>query len=256
IIPYNDPKAPYRTSATKVDGGWEINGMKHFISNGPRSTVYLLFAQTEKGKSLVEGSTCFLIKSGTPGFTLGQTHDKMGERLTNNAELVFEDCFVPDEDVLGEPGQGSALLERFFPASNAYAGASVLGVADAALERALDWCRIRVQGGKKLVEHDGIAHDLSEMRMLCDVARTYVHKACWAADRRDEVPWDPTLGAYPKVFASQVAWKVVTKCLELHGGTGYMREAGIEKLVRDCAAFSHSDGVNRSLLLKGSKYIL
>lgn len=256
IIPYNDPNTGYHTTATKVDGGWQINGMKHFISNGNRASVYMLFAQTEKGVSLVDGATCFIIKRGTEGFTYGQTHNKMGERLTNNAELVFQDCFVPDEDVLGEVGEGHKLMGRFFPSSNAYAGASVLGVAVAAYERALDWCRIRVQGGKKLVEHDSIARDLAEMRMLCDVARAYIHKACWTVDHRDEVPWDPTLGAYPKVFASEIAWQVVTKCLELHGGTGYMRETGIEKLVRDAAAFSHSDGVNRTLLLKASKYIL
>ncbi len=255
IIPYNDPSAPYRTQATKVDGGWKINGMKHFISNGPRSSHYMLFAQTEKGKSLVDGATCFLIKAGTEGFTLGQTHNKMGERLTNNAELIFQDCFVPDADVLGEVGGGAALMAQFFPASNAYAGASVLGVAVAAYEKAVEWCRIRVQGGKPLIEHDGIAHDLSEMHMQIEVARAYIHKACWTADRRDELGWDPTLGAYPKVFASQIAWKIVYKCLELHGGTGYMRESGVEKLVRDAAAFSHSDGVNRSLLLKGAKYL-
>ena len=189
------------------------------------------------------------------GFTLGQTHNKMGERLTNNAELVFQDCFVPDEDVLGEPGKGFDLMAQFFPASNAYAGASVLGVAVAAYEKAVAWCKIRVQGGKPLIEHDGIAHDLSELNMLIEVARAYVHKACWTADRKDEVGWNPTLGAYPKVFASQIAWKIVTKCLELHGGTGYMRESGVEKLVRDAAAFSHSDGVNRTLLLKGAKYL-
>jgi alkylation response protein AidB-like acyl-CoA dehydrogenase len=256
IIPYNDPSAPYRTSAAKVDGGWKINGMKHFISNGPRSSHYLLFAQTEKGVSLVDGATCFLIRAGTDGFTLGQTHNKMGERLTNNAELIFQDCFVPDEDVLGEVGNGAALMAQFFPASNAYAGASVLGVAQTAYERSVEWCKVRIQGGKPLIEHDGIRHDLSEMRMLIDVTRAYIHKACWSADRKDELGWDPTLGAYPKVIAHQTTWKVVSKALELFGGTGYMRESGIEKLVRDAAAFSHSDGVDRSLLLKGANYIL
>ena len=256
IIPYNDKKSPFRTVATKVDGGWKINGMKHFISNGSRASHYLLFAQTEKNASLVDGATCFIIKHGTPGFTYGQTHNKMGERLTNNAELVFQECFVPDEDVLGAPGQGFELMALFFPASNAFAGASILGVAVAAHTRALEWCRMRVQGGKPLVEHDGIAHDLSEMRMLCDVARAYIHKACWTVDNRDDVGRDPTLGAYPKVFASQIGWKVVTKCMELHGGHGFMRESGIEKLTRDAAAFLHSDGVNRTLLLKGAKYII
>lgn len=117
----------FLTKATKVEGGWVINGQKHFISNGNRARLYLVFAQTDPEKSLVEGSTCFLVERGTPGFRVGRVHDKMGERLANNSELFFEDCFVPDADVLGEVGGGFQVLARFFPASNAYAAASVLG---------------------------------------------------------------------------------------------------------------------------------
>lgn len=90
--------------------------------------------------------------------------------------------------------------------------------------------------------------------MLLDAARAYTYQAAWAADHRDE-GWDPTMGALPKVFASEVAWHIVSTALELHGGYGYMREVGVEKLVRDAAAFLHSDGANRSLLLKGARFI-
>jgi alkylation response protein AidB-like acyl-CoA dehydrogenase len=245
---------PFHTKADRVDGGWRINGMKHFISNGNRANVFLLFAQTEKGKSLYEGSTCFLLDRDTDGFSIGSVHDKMGERLANNAELIFKDCFIPDEDVVGEAGNGFQVLIDFFPASNAYAAASVLGAATAAYEQSLDWCRSRIQGGKPLIEHDGITAQLAEMHMLLDVARTYVRKATWMADNR-EYGWDPALSAFPKVFASQAAWKIVTWASELHGGSGYMKETGIEKLLRDIAAFLHSDGVNRTLLLKASKMI-
>jgi len=254
LIPFDHPKAPFRTSAVRKEGGWVIDGMKHFISNGNRAGLYLVFAQTEKGKGLVEGSTCFLVERDTPGFSIGRVHDKMGERLVNNAELVFQSCFVPNENVLGRVGKGFDVLVQFFPASNAYAAASVLGVADAAYARALKWAKTRVQGGKVLIEHDGVAAELAEMRMLMDAARAYTHKAAWMADHRDE-GWDPTMGALPKVFASQAAWKIVTKALELHGGHGYMRDSGVEKLVRDAAAFLHSDGVNRTLLLKAAKFI-
>ena len=252
FIPH--PK-PFLSSATKCDGGWKLNGMKHFISNGNRASIYLVFLQTEKGKTLADGSTCFILERDTPGFTIGRVHDKMGERLANNAELIFEDCFVPDANVVGEVGDGFNVLAQFFPASNAYAGASVLGVAEAAYLRALEWAKIRVQGGKKIIEHDGIAADLAEMRMLIDVARCYIYQATWSADHRDQ-GWDPTLGVFPKVFASQAAWKIVTKASEIHGGYGFMRDVGFEKLIRDAAAFLHSDGVNRTLLLKAVKYII
>jgi alkylation response protein AidB-like acyl-CoA dehydrogenase len=252
IIPYQP--AGFVTTAVRKGRGWIINGRKRFISNGNRARLYLLFAQTNPAKGLNEGSTCFIIERGTPGFTTGHVEDKMGERLANNAELIFDSCFVPDEDVLGAVNRGFDVISQFFPASNAYAAASVLGVAAAAYDRSIRWTKERVQGGKPLIEHDIIAAQLAEMRMLIDAARAYIHHAAWKADHRD-TGWDPTLGALPKVFASEVSWKVVTKALELHGAYGYMRDLGFEKLVRDAACFVHSDGVNRTLLLKAAQFI-
>jgi alkylation response protein AidB-like acyl-CoA dehydrogenase len=254
IIPYAHSEKRFSTVARRNGRGWTIEGQKHFISNGNRAQLYLLFAQTDPAASLVDGSTCFLVESGAPGFHIGQVHDKMGERLVNNAELFFDRCFVPEENVLGQVGEGFSILRRFFPASNAYAAASVLGVAEASYKRALDWSRTRVQGGRPLIDHDATVLDLARMRMLLDATRAYVHEAAVAADLPEEER-DPTLGALPKVMASEVAWEVVTKALELHGGYGYMRELGMEKLVRDAAAFLHSDGTNRALLLKAARFI-
>ena len=251
FLPY---PTPFRTNGQKTKGGWIVNGMKHFISNGNRSSFYLLFVQTEKGKPLAEGSTCFLVERDRPGFAIGRVHDKMGERLANNAELIFEDCFIPDENVVGKVGEGFSVLANFFPQSNAYAGATILGVAVALYQKAVDWAKVRVQGGKPLIEHDGIRAQLAEMRMLIDASRSYIHRACWLADHQEH-GWDRTLGVLPKAMASQAAWKIATWCLEIHGGHGYMKEVGVEKLVRDAAAFLHSDGVNRTLFLKASNFM-
>ena len=248
FLPY---PTPFRTSAEKTKGGWIVNGMKHFISNGNRASYYLLFVQTEKGKPMAEGATCFLLERDRPGFTIGRVHDKMGERLANNAELVFQDCFVPDENVVGTAGKGFGILGEFFPQSNAYAAASITGVAGALHKKAIDWAKLRVQGGKPLIEHDGIRAQLAEMRMLIDASRSYIHRACWLADHQDH-GWDKTLGVLPKAMASQAAWKIATWCMEIHGGHGSMKEFGVEKLVRDAAAFLHSDGVNRTLFLKAA----
>ena len=245
---------PFRTSAQKTAGGWVVNGMKHFISNGNRASFYLLFVQTEKGKPMNEGATCFLVERDRPGFTIGRVHDKMGERLANNAELVFQDCFIPDENVVGKVGNGFKLLGEFLPHSNAYAGATILGVAGALHRKAIEWAKVRVQGGKPLIEHDGIRAQLAEMRMLIDASRSYVHRACWLADHQEH-GWDKTLGALPKAMASQAAWKIATWTMEIHGGHGYMKEFGVEKLVRDAAAFLHSDGVNRTLFLKAANFM-
>ncbi len=244
----------FRTSGVRTRGGFLVNGMKHFISNGNRASHYLVFVQTEPGAPLAKGSTCFLLERERPGFSIGLVHDKMGERLANNAELIFQDCFIPDENVVGLVGHGFNVLAEFFPQSNAYAGASALGVAVAAYDKAVQWAKVRVQGGRPLIEHDGIRAELAEMRMLIDASRSYIHRACWLADHQ-ESGWDKTLGALPKVMASQAAWKIVTWCLEIHGGHGYMKESGVEKLVRDAAAFLHSDGVNRTLFLKAANFM-
>jgi alkylation response protein AidB-like acyl-CoA dehydrogenase len=242
---------PFRTMAKKTAGGWIVNGMKHFISNGNRASFYLLFAQTEPGKPLAEGSTCFLLERGRPGFTIGRVHDKMGERLANNAELVFEDCVIPDANVVGDVNRGSEVFAKFSPQSNAYAGATVIGVAVALHRKAIDWAKLRVQGGKPLIEHDGIRAQLAEMRMLIDASRAYVHRAAWLADH-PQSGWEPTLGSLPKAMAAQAAWQIAQWTMEIHGGPCYMKEFGVEKLVRDAAAFLHSDGVNRTLFLKAA----
>ena len=169
FLPY---PTPFRTSAEKVDGGYVINGMKHFISNGNRASHYLLFVQTEKGKPMLEGTTCFLLERGREGFTIGRVHDKLGESLANNAELIFQDCFIPDENIVGEVGKGFQLLQKFFPSSNSFAASSCLGVGVTLYEKAEQWAKIRVQGGRPLIEHDGIRAQLGEMRMLLDAARS------------------------------------------------------------------------------------
>jgi acyl-CoA dehydrogenase len=246
----NQP-VPFATHAERVSGGWRVNGLKHFISNGNRASHYLLMVQTDRAKTMANGSTCFLIERGHPGFTIGRVHDKMGERLANNAELVFEDCVIPDANVVGDVNRGSEVFAKFSPQSNAYAGATVIGVAVALHRKAIDWAKLRVQGGKPLIEHDGIRAQLAEMRMLIDASRAYVHRAAWLADH-PQSGWEPTLGSLPKAMAAQAAWQIAQWTMEIHGGHGYMKEFGVEKLVRDAAAFLHSDGVNRTLFLKAA----
>jgi alkylation response protein AidB-like acyl-CoA dehydrogenase len=252
FIPKDDPAMRFATTASRVDGGWRLNGKKHFISLGNRAWLYLVFAQTDPERSLMRGATCFLVPRSADGFTNGVVHDKLGERLVNNAELLFDDVFVPDADVVGEVDAGFDILTRFFPASNAYAAASAIGVAQAAIDASTEWTRRRVQGGAPLIDHDLIAKDLARMHMLVGAARAYLRLAAAAADEGGAA-WDPMMAALPKVYASEVTWEVVTTALELHGGWGYMRGSGIEKLLRDAAAWLHSDGANRTLLLKAAR---
>src|SRR3989304_3471778 len=202
IIPYEESAGPNLTAEWRGDA-WVLNGTKHFISNGNRAGLYLVFARTDRTKGLREGMTGFLVPREAPGFSVGQVHDKMGERLVNNAEIVFSNCRVPQADLFGEPGRGFDILRLFFPASNAYAAASVLGVARAAYERSVAWARTRVQGGRHLIEHATVGTMLAEMRMAIDAARAYVWRAAGAADHQEY--WDPTLGALPKVHPAEGA---------------------------------------------------
>lgn len=255
LVPYDEPDNPFETTAVQTDGGWLLNGMKHFISNGPTSRIYFVMAQTTAGVGVTEGSTMFMLERDTEGFSIGRVHNKLGERLVNNSQLVFRDCFIPDADVLGEPNRAFPILATLLPCSNVFAGASVLGCAEACYDRAVAWTRNRVQGGKPLLEHDTVAVQLAEMRMLLDVARAYIQRVAWACDHREA--WEPTMGCFPKVYASQIAWRVATTAMELHGGYGFMREDGndMEKLLRDASTFLHSDGANLALLLRVGKLI-
>lgn len=255
LVPYAALDSPFATTAVKADGGWVVNGLKHFISNGPTSRMYFVIAQTTMGVPVTEGSTMFFLERGAEGFSIGRIHNKLGERLVNNSELVFQDCFVPDADVFGEPGGAFPLLGQLIPSSNVFAGASALGCAQACYDRAVAWTSERVQGGKRLIEHDTVATQLAEMRMLLEVTRAYIHRVAWACDNRAD--WDPVMSCYPKVYASQVAWQVATQAMELHGGYGFMRESGndMEKLLRDASTFLHSDGANLALLVRAGKLI-
>jgi alkylation response protein AidB-like acyl-CoA dehydrogenase len=253
IIPSEELDAGPSLVAEPQDGAWVLNGAKHFISNGNRAGLYLILARTGRTRGVREAMSAFPVARDAPGFSLGRVHDKMGERLVNNAELLFKDCRVPAADMVGRPGEGFSLLSRFFPASNAYAAASVVGVARAAYERSVQWARTRAQGGRRLIEHQTVATMLAEMRMVIDASRAYAWRAAWAADHPGH--WDATLGALPKVQAAEAAWRAIRLALEIHGGHGYMRDSGVEKLARDAAAFLHSDGANASLKLKAANAI-
>ena len=253
IIPYPDPKAGPRTTAVRDGDHWVLNGMKHFISNGNRAALYLIFARTDLQKPMTEGMTAFLVPRDTPGFTTGTVHNKMGERLANNAELIFQNCRIPDANRFGAVNGAFEILARFFPASNAYAAASVLGVGRAAYEKALEFAKQRVQGGRPIIEHQAIRMLLTETKMRLDSTRDYIWHAAWASEHREH--FDATWAAMPKVLAAETAVRATQVAIQIHGGYGVVRELGLEKLYRDAAVFFESDGTQQALTLKAANAI-
>ncbi|MGH8993842.1 MAG: acyl-CoA dehydrogenase family protein [Acidimicrobiia bacterium] len=242
VLPYEGVEGGMKTSATRVDGGWVINGHKAYISNSNRADTILCYARTRPDLPVRAGVSAFIVPADRPQVSFGPVHDKIGERLANNAEIFYEDVFVPDGDLLGAENQALADVARLLRGSNAYAAACTLGVARAAFTRGLRYTRHRVQGGVPIIEHGDIAAALGEMYARLDMARTYVWRAAWAADHAD--PFDPKLAASPKLVASQIAFDVARGSLEMFGALGVMRETGMAKLLRDATIFLHSDGAN------------
>jgi alkylation response protein AidB-like acyl-CoA dehydrogenase len=242
ILPYAGTDGGMKMSARPVDGGWILNGQKRYISNSNRADVILAFARTSPEAPVAQGVTTFIVPADADGVRFGVIHDKMGERLANNSEIFYEDVFVPDSDVLGKPNEGLTDIAFLLRGSNAYAAACTLGVGREAFTRALRHARTRVQGGCPIIEHDTVGAELADMYAALETARGYIFRAAWAADHVK--PFDPKMAAIPKLVASEAAFDVTRRALEMFGGAGVMRDVGMEKLMRDATIFLHSDGTN------------
>ena len=251
IIPDRNPSGPrFTTRAVREPGGWILDGYKHFIDNGNRAGIYLLLAQTDPEVSLAVGTTCFVAESGTPGLRPGKVFDKLGERLANHAQVFMESCFLPDSHVLGQLNGGFDVLHHHFAGRATLAAASVLGVAQAAydlvLESSLDSPRIPGRN------YDVLDIQLAEMQMTLQAAKDHVFAT---AERIEAGCQGPTEDGLAKVFAARAAHRVVTSAVELSEEAGCDRDRGLEKLVRDCSSFFHSDGVNLTLLMRSGRQI-
>lgn len=233
-----------RISTTAVlDGNeWVINGTKQWSSNAGVAKLYRVVVNTEGGAATI------LVPSDTPGLEVGHFHDKMGERLATNAEMVFDNVRVPKENMIGKPTKQSDPKRRDMRASNAYAAACAVGVGRAAYEAALEYARTRVQGGKRIIEHQAIGTMLAQMFVELEAARLIYWKAAWAADH-DEF-YNPKLHAMANVICPETAMRVTIQALEIHGGYGITKDFPMEKYVRDAAAFLHSDGTNQVLRVR------
>lgn len=242
VLPYAGVDGGMQMRAEKVDGGWILNGQKHYISNSNRADSIIAFARTRPELPVRSGVTMFIVPADSPQVRFGVVHDKLGERLANNSEIFYENVFVPDEDRLGQENEGLADVARLLRGSNAYAAACTLGVARTAFGRALQYTARRVQGGKPVLDHDDIGVQFAEMYSQLESARTYVFRAAWAADHAKQ--FDPKMAAMPKLLASQVSFEVTRGSFEMFGGSAVMRDVGMEKLLRDSTVFLHSDGTN------------
>lgn len=233
-----------KTGAQKVEGGYLLNGTKQYITNGGEAELYTVIAVTDKTKG-PRGATAFLVDRDTPGFTFGKKEKKMGIRASATRELVFKDCFVPQENVLAREGMGFIVTMKLFDKSRPGIGALAVGVAQGALEAATDYAKGRIQFGHPIIAIQAVQHMLADMAMQVEAARALVYSTARTVDAGVK---DVTKeSAMAKVFASDVAMKVTTDAVQIMGGAGFMRDYPAEKMMRDAKITQIFEGSNQVL---------
>lgn len=231
-----------RTEAKKDGDYYIINGTKQWITNGGEADIYTVIAMTDRGKG-GRGATAFILEKGMDGFTFGKKENKMGIRASATRELVFQDCKVPKENVIGREGLGFILTMRTFDRTRPGIGAQAVGVAHGALDAAVQYAREREQFDKKIISFQAIQHMLADMAIQVEAARALVYSV---ARYIDSNPKDfSKVSAMSKVFPSDVAMKVVVDAIQVFGGYGYMKEYPVEKMMRDAKILQIYEGTNQ-----------
>jgi butyryl-CoA dehydrogenase len=231
-----------RTEAKKVGDEYILNGTKQWITNGGEAEIYTVIAMTDKSKG-GRGATAFILEKGMEGFTFGKKENKLGIRASATRELVFQDCKVPKENVIGREGMGFILTMRTFDRTRPGIGAQAVGLADSALEAAVQYAKEREQFDRKIISFQAIQHMLADMAIQVEAARALVYAV---ARYIDSTPRDfSKVSAMSKVFPSDVAMKVVVDALQVFGGYGYMKEYPIEKMMRDAKILQIYEGTNQ-----------
>ena len=235
--------AALRTRATRsTEGlGYRLDGTKIWISNAPFAERYLVFATVDPERRS-KGVTAFLVEKGTPGFRFGAHEKKMGIRAGTTSELLFDGCEVPEANRLGAEGEGFKVALSALAAGRISIGAACVGIARSALDQAAAYLQQRKAFGAPLAEQQGLRFMLAEMARDVAAARALVHEAARAKDRGEPIA---ELSSMAKWTASDTAMKVATDAVQLFGGSGYSRETGIERLMRDAKGAQIYEGTNQ-----------
>jgi len=237
---------PFATSVAASDSGYRIAGEKSFVTLGSLASFVIVACQDtgEEGA----GQSLFLVESTTPGLRFAPMGDKLGMRMVPVAKAELDDLSVPGTALLGAPGSGRAGLMDFLHAARVRAGAMGIGIARAALDRALDYSRKRYQFGKPIASFDLIRNKLADMLVRLEMARLFVYRAAWSLDHgRDDPPFLLTA----KTIGVQTAVSAANDALQIHGGYGYMKEGHVERFYRDAKVldlFLESPQVQRNML--------
>jgi butyryl-CoA dehydrogenase len=243
--------AAIKTSAVRKGDRWVLNGAKTFITNATIADAALVFAYNDREKGPGAGVTCFLVDKGTKGFSVSKPFDKMGFRGSPTAELIFEDCEVPESAVLGEVGRGFIQAMQTLEFGRIGMATVCLGIAAKCLDVANKYSKERKAFGKPINRFQEISFKLADMMIMSDVARLLIYQAAWAKEMKN--PEAAVLASVAKVWASEAATQISSLAVQVHGGYGYIKEFPVERLYRDAKLGEIGEGtseIQRVLIAK------
>ena len=245
--------ASIQTFAERDGDDWVINGRKIYITNGGRADLIVLFARTEKDAPRGGGISLFLIEQGTPGFTVGQTYETIAHTANPIAELVFDDCRVPNSCLMGAPGEGFRYIQVGFAKTRAIYGARCAGVAQGALDYALSYMQTREQFGQPLSSFQALRFRAAELAARIEAGRQLsYHAAVLAEDETDDAP---TAASMAKMVASDVCTEVTQQAVQFLGGHGLTKDHPVERFYRETKLFQIGDGSSEMLRLLVSRHL-
>lgn len=229
-----------QTKAVKTAGGWLVNGSKIYITNASYAKYVTLTAVTDASKG-ANGISAFIMDTATPGFRVGKKEKKMGLRGSDTVEIVFEDCLIPDDQMLGEPTGGFKAFMRTLTGGRISIGALALGCAQGAYEHALAYSKVRHQFGQPIAGFQGIQFMLADMAVKIEAARHLVYHAAQLRDAGAEYTKEASMA---KLFASEIGNWVTDKAIQIHGGMGYCRDLPVERMHRDVKLMEIGEGTS------------
>lgn len=238
-----------KTSAKKVEGGYELNGSKVFITNGGYADVYIVFAVTDSTQK-TKGITAFIVERTMEGLVIGKNEEKMGLHGSSTVQLTFENLFVPEENILGQLGEGFTIAMANLNVGRIGIAAQALGIAEAALEAAIGYAKERQQFNQPIIKHQGIAFKLADMATSVEAAKQLVYSAAALYERGENCKKEASMA---KLFASKIAVEVATEAIQVYGGYGYSKEYPVERYFRDAKVTEIYEGTSEIQRLVISK---
>jgi len=238
-----------QTRAEKKGDKWVINGSKTFITNASHAHFFTIFAKTDP-EAGHRGMTCFIVDRDMPGVSVGKKFDKLGQRASDTAEIVFENVEVPEENIVGEIGKGFYIAMQVFDYSRPAVAAAATGLQRRALEESIKYAGEREAFGVPIYQHQAIGHKIADMAINYEASRLLTWQSAWQVDSGI---FNPRIPAYAKAFAADMATKAAVDAVQVFGGYGYMKEYPVEKLLRDVKIFQIYEGtseIQRNIIVR------